>query len=59
MITGVGVDLVSISRLSRLLSKVSSLEKNIFSLRERDLPIRSKAGNVEGSDGESRFAQWL
>lgn len=50
MITGVGIDLVSISRLSRLLSKVSSLEKNIFSLQERDLPIRSKAGNIAAKE---------
>jgi phosphopantetheine--protein transferase-like protein len=46
MITSVGVDLVSISRLTRLLSKVASLEKNIFTLQERELPIRSKAGNI-------------
>jgi len=50
MITGVGVDLVSISRLTRLLCKVPSLEKNIFSLRERDLPVRSKAGNIAAKE---------
>lgn len=50
MITGVGVDLVSISRLSRLLYKVPSLEKKILSPRERDLSVRSKAGNIAAKE---------
>jgi holo-[acyl-carrier protein] synthase len=50
MVAGVGVDLVSVSRLSRLLCRVPSLEKKILSPRERDLPVRSKAGNIAAKE---------
>lgn len=44
------MDLVSISRVGRLLSKVSTLERNLLSLREREFSIRSKAGSVAAKE---------
>jgi holo-[acyl-carrier protein] synthase len=50
MIAGVGIDVVEIARLERALARTQGLAGRLFTVAERDLPVRSLAARFAAKE---------
>lgn len=64
MIVGIGVDVVDLARFERAVARTPPLRERLFTVAERDLPLRSLAGRFAAKEalikaiGDSTGVAW-